>query len=269
MGYQDHVSTKTKPTFIRIIVTELTNTDATIVGVIFTNNKKRIKIMGREVRFVPKDWEHPQIDNGWYRPLLYDYNEYIKPHKEAQAKWEQGLYFCPEQDCYIPKKEEYKGMSYEDWHGELYSMDDFMSYYYVGWEDAPKDHLQMYENTSEGTPISPVFDNADDLAQWLADNDASAFGTLTTTKAEWLETINRGSVPSMVITHGKITSGVSASVDDNVIIEHLDNGRIRIEFLPAELTNVSAPVNLNGDTGEITIKTKSISGVCFLGNVPI
>ena len=58
----------------------------------------------------------------------------------------------------------------------------------------------MYENTSQGTPISPVFDNAEDLAQWLADNGATSFGSSTATYDQWLSTIKRGFAPSIIIT---------------------------------------------------------------------
>ena len=37
-------------------------------------------------------------------------------------------------------------------------------------------HYQMYETCTEGTPISPVMETPENLARWLADNGASAFG---------------------------------------------------------------------------------------------
>ena len=67
----------------------------------------------------------------------------------------------------------------------------------------------MYEDTSEGTPISPIFENAEDLAHWLADNKASAFGGMTATYEEWLSTINRGYAVGMVMDKNGLRSGVA------------------------------------------------------------
>lgn len=35
-------------------------------------------------------------------------------------------------------------------------------------DPASRTAFQIYENVSEGTPVSPVFDTAEALAQWLA-----------------------------------------------------------------------------------------------------
>jgi len=56
----------------------------------------------------------------------------------------------------------------------------------------------MYENTSEGTPISPPFETPEELARWLADNNASAFGGMTATYEQWLATCKGLYAPSMV-----------------------------------------------------------------------
>jgi len=48
---------------------------------------------------------------------------------------------------------------------------------------------QMWETTSEGSPMSPVFATADELATWLAQTGASMFGETTATKERWLAII--------------------------------------------------------------------------------
>jgi hypothetical protein len=69
---------------------------------------------------------------------------------------------------------------------------------------------QMWEDTSEGSPISPVFETPEELAQWLTDTKASSFGDMSATYEEWLNMINRGWAPSMVYTSEKgIQSGVA------------------------------------------------------------
>lgn len=84
--------------------------------------------MGREVRCVPADWQHPQQD-GIYTPLS---------RLEMPACHDEGV------------------------------------------------HLQMYETDSKGTPISPVMQQPQTLARWLADNNLPAYGNQTTSYEAWL-----------------------------------------------------------------------------------
>lgn len=70
------------------------------------------------------------------------------------------------------------------------------------------DYYQMWQNTSEGSPISPAFKTPEELARWLVDNKASTFGYQTTTYDNWLAMIKSGSAPSMVISNGVLMSGV-------------------------------------------------------------
>lgn len=58
------------------------------------------------------------------------------------------------------------------------------------------------------SPISPVFRTPEELARWLADTGASAFGTLTSTYDQWLKMIKSGQAPSAVFCGDKIYSGV-------------------------------------------------------------
>lgn len=75
----------------------------------------------------------------------------------------------------------------------------------------------MYETTSEGSPISPVFATPEEVARWLADNDASAFGSDTATYEQWLSVCLGGWAPSAVYsaTSG-LQSGVAAFADEEV-----------------------------------------------------
>jgi len=68
---------------------------------------------------------------------------------------------------------------------------------------------QMWENTSEGSPISPVFDTPEELARWLADNKASAFGDMTATYEQWLRTIESGGAIGAAITEKGLIPGVA------------------------------------------------------------
>lgn len=92
--------------------------------------------MGREVRRVPADWEHPRDERGKFIPTY---------------SWD------------MPQ-----------------------------WPENEATHYMMYEDTSEGTPISPAFATKEELARWLTDTGASAFGRLTATYEQWLATIEIG-----------------------------------------------------------------------------
>jgi hypothetical protein len=48
---------------------------------------------------------------------------------------------------------------------------------------------QLWETTSEGSPISPVLKTPEELAHWLAKNNASSFGSETCTYEQWLQFI--------------------------------------------------------------------------------
>lgn len=73
---------------------------------------------------------------------------------------------------------------------------------------------QMWETTSEGSPISPVMDTPEELARWLADNRASAFGGTEATFDQWLNMITQGHAVSAVWDSSKgFRSGVEALSD--------------------------------------------------------
>jgi hypothetical protein len=151
--------------------------------------------MSREVRRVPPDWQHPKQEK-WnyqigdtemryvplhdgYESVLAEFADSIRTHglKAAIEYFAGG----PLQDDYMPD-----------------------------WPEAERTHYQMYESTSEGTPISPVFPTPELLAQWLVDNNASAFATNTASYESWLRVANGGYAPSAVKNPGEDwTSGVA------------------------------------------------------------
>ena len=163
--------------------------------------------MGRELRMVPADWEHPTNENGHYIPLLDgDFRSRDAEWLEGWQKWQEGL--CEnygEGDKWKPIPPEYNHMRYTDYAGERPSPDDYMP----DWPTDRRTHFMMYEDTSEGTPISPAFATGVELARWLADTGASAFAGDGATYEQWLATIKRGWAMSAVITNGVLKSGVA------------------------------------------------------------
>lgn len=139
--------------------------------------------MGREVRMVPANWEHPTNSRGEYEPLFDGYEEAV--HRFARDVEAMGLEKALEENDGGPRYSDYM-------HPE-----------------GERTHYMMYENTSEGTPISPAFATAEELARWLADNRASAFAGMTANYEQWLSTINSKWAPSLVVVNGAMQSGVA------------------------------------------------------------
>ena len=162
--------------------------------------------MGREVRMVPPDWEHPKKDNvrdrrgGNYKPLFgRSYAKEAREWLDNVIAWENGT---------DPDAAEHKAAHpyWWEWDGGSPDPEDYMP----DWPAEQRTHLQMYEDTTEGTPISPVFATPEELAHWLADNGASSFGDMTATYEQWLSTCKRGYAPCAIIQGGVITSGVAS-----------------------------------------------------------
>jgi hypothetical protein len=163
--------------------------------------------MGREVRRVPENWEHPKDKCGRLIPLLASsFSKKLVEWKESHNQWQNGLIKVWSTGKWRSREKE---DSYEDYVGRCPMIDDYMP----EWSEFEKTHLQMYEDTSEGTPISPVMKTPEELAHWLADNKASAFARETATYEQWLSMIGYGFSVSMVVTGGKMMNGVSAYAD--------------------------------------------------------
>ena len=91
-----------------------------------------------------------------------------------------------------------------DYFGEAPNKNDYMP----DWPDEQRTHYMMYENTSEGTPISPAFATPEELARWLVDNKASAFADQTASYEAWLNIARGEWAPSAAIVSGTLMSGV-------------------------------------------------------------
>lgn len=108
---------------------------------------------------------------------------------------QQGSASCARQ-ILVPVTEQRPVSVAVDEYGNPPDINDYMP----NWPDAERTHLMMYETTSEGTPISPAFRTPEELARWLADNKASAFGSMTASYESWLEVARGGWAPSAIYT---------------------------------------------------------------------
>lgn len=144
--------------------------------------------MGREVRMVPADWAHPQDERGDYIPL---YGGSVAKQQalwdEEAAQWEKGL--CRDGSKWVPKRPS-MNFPYTEWNGERPKPEDYMP----DFPEGSATHFMMYETTSEGTPISPAFASAEELARWLANSHASYFGTIEASYETWLAVIQDDAV---------------------------------------------------------------------------
>lgn len=135
--------------------------------------------MGRKVIMVPADWQHPKDTRGHYIPLHQRF-----PYNEREIA--EGL-----ADGWLTNTPPNYGIGVmPDWPAEQ------------------RTHLMMYETTSEGTPISPAFETPEELARWLADNNASAFGSHGASYESWLAVAREGWAPSAVMDARGLRSGV-------------------------------------------------------------
>ena len=117
--------------------------------------------MSREVRRVPADWQHPityRRPDGWIRRghihfvglFGKDYETELAQHETEHSEHRN----CDHDDSYCAYEEERPEP--ERW-------------YMPKWTDEERTHLQLYETTTEGTPVSPVFATEEDLVRFLVD----------------------------------------------------------------------------------------------------
>ena len=150
--------------------------------------------MGREIRRVAKDWQHPKKENGQYQPLYDDYFE------DAFNEWDKGRKLWingkdPDADKYnYPKTT----AGYINWNGNA---PDPEYYRQVKWTKKEACCLQFYENVSEGTPLSPVFGTIKELEDWLVNTQGHS-------RESAHSFCKSGYAPSMTIQNGVIKTGV-------------------------------------------------------------
>jgi len=162
--------------------------------------------VGREIRKVPKKWKHPkEVDkyNGkeGYRPMVdYDFNKSYKEWEKELEDW------FKEYDAFENKGKEFKykervyskknGDTYEDWAHEPPSPPNPYDFIPEGkW-------FQLFENVSEGTPLSPPFATKKELVEWLTNNNDYWGNSWTKEEAEAM--VKQEYAPSMIVKGGKV-----------------------------------------------------------------
>lgn len=148
--------------------------------------------MGREVRRVPLDWDHPRDYRGEYQPMVDETFEH------AVAEWEA------ESSKYATLAEHLR--------------DDppptDAAYYRPEWPTDKPLGWQIYENVSEGTPVSPVFATDDELVEWLTHPQLVGIGRepIAMSREAARRFVDRGYAPSMVYSPATgLVTGLEAS----------------------------------------------------------
>lgn len=119
--------------------------------------------MGREIRMVPPNWDHPKglRPNGreGYQPMFdRRFEDAAADWKEEFAKWESG-----ERPSYCT--DEWKDREFWEYNGGPPDRE-----YYRPWEDSEASWFQAWETVSEGTPVSPPFETKEELIEYLVAN---------------------------------------------------------------------------------------------------
>lgn len=149
--------------------------------------------MGREIRRVPKGWEHPVDKKGKYIPLYdWDYESAAKKWIDDFVHWENGTHEHLKETPELKKK-------YSHWW-EYDTMPPRPEQYRPAWMDTPC--YQIYETVTEGTPVSPVFDSLTEMMAWLVLNGYSQKAAENFAKKGW--------APSYVVFNGTIIMDIES-----------------------------------------------------------
>ena len=178
--------------------------------------------MGREIRMVPPNWQHPMEDRPNYRTgkmekayqPMYDaaFAPTMREWIAAWDAWERGerpSYFIPEEN---------ENTTFWEWHGNPPNPD----YYRPDWKPGEATWFQVYETVSEGSPVTPPFATREELVEYLVvngdfwDQKRRAEGTSGMPCAPWQRAdaeafvFGPGWAPSLVMVDGKVMTGVEA-----------------------------------------------------------
>ena len=82
--------------------------------------------MGRQLRKVAENWQHPKNENGNYIPLLDGkFSERLSKWEEENAQWEKG--FSDDWNGgWKPREADELNMTFAEWDGEKPVKEDYM-----------------------------------------------------------------------------------------------------------------------------------------------
>ena len=172
--------------------------------------------MGYEVRRVPPNWKHPQIESGGEDSKQPMYDE---DFSEVWSAWLADFDRIRRGDL-TEFEQKYSPRGLVDWLQDDGQPPD--PSYYRPWSEEEATWFQLWETVSEGTPITPPFSSEEELMnhlvavgdEWSLKRalDPSLFG-LYPRDPRWSRKaaeamISSESAPSMVVVNGGPEAGV-------------------------------------------------------------
>lgn len=178
--------------------------------------------MGREIRRVPANWQHPKTERAnhrlgrmeeCYQPL-YD-NAFAPAMREWIAgwdAWERG-----ERPSYCSADDDTPYWEYE-------GAPPNPQYYRPDWKSEEMTWFQVYETVSEGTPVTPPFATRQEVVDYLVEHgdfwdqrrraEGGSIMRCTPWPREEAEAFvfGPGWAPSMIVSDGKVMSGTEGIV---------------------------------------------------------
>ena len=120
--------------------------------------------MGREIRMVPPYWQHPMGDRGALQSMFDQYFD------DAFAEWLvdfDRIRSGELSDCERTRYAKPGMIPLAQWIGDAGVPPDRR--YYRPWRDGEGTWLQVWENVSEGSPVTPAFATQEELVDYLVD----------------------------------------------------------------------------------------------------
>ena len=149
--------------------------------------------MGREIRRVPPDWQHPKehtVDFRTMLPVARFRPLHDETVEEAQVRWDrEKAEFEPKE--YAATYEEYAGPRPAELYHRMRS-----------WTPEEATHFQVYETVSEGTPVSPVLESIEAVIEWAVGEGYSREAAEAFAKSGW--------APSLMLSGGVVRRDIEA-----------------------------------------------------------
>jgi len=145
--------------------------------------------MGRQLKRVPLDFNHP-IGEVWegYCPTLEKFQSIKEIVEQVPEILDYKDNICNECDKKFNDCDE--DARYCIWYNP-----ELRKYWYY---EIPKgEGYQLWENTSEGSPISPVFATLEELCEY-AEVNCSIFASIKISKGEWMQKLNEDYISHQV-----------------------------------------------------------------------
>jgi hypothetical protein len=185
--------------------------------------------MGREIRMVPANWEHPKRNKEVY-PYKDGYEPMFERNFEDRFKEWLDDFDKYRASGFSEREKEYYPNGLADWLQDEGSPPDPKTF--ANYKRDECTWVQMYETVSEGTPVSPAYATKEELIAYLAEN-GDFWDQERCKRPDW-ETlwggkrgvsgwgmeraeafVNAGWAPSFIVQNGKFQDGVSAMSNIN------------------------------------------------------